>query len=77
MPRMRRPLPNGVPMKLAPWVHAERAKKYPRHRFEEAHDDPAPARLCWTCLWTRKNRIHTDAKHAPKARAGRARRSTK
>lgn len=29
------------------------------HRFEEAHDDPAPAPKCWDCLKPRDHRIHT------------------
>lgn len=29
------------------------------HRFEEAHDDPAPAPNCWDCGKPRDHRVHT------------------
>jgi general stress protein YciG len=32
------------------------------HPFEEAHDDPAPARMCWTCGLRRNDPIHVVAK---------------
>lgn len=28
------------------------------HRFEEAHDDPAPASVCWHCLKPRNAKVH-------------------
>lgn len=31
------------------------------HRFEEAHDDPAPAPNCWTCGKGRADAIHTSS----------------
>jgi hypothetical protein len=34
-----------------------RAARTP-HRFEEAHDDPAPAPICWSCLKPRDARVH-------------------
>ncbi len=37
-----------------------RIRSYRRraHRFEEAHDDPAPASLCWNCLLPRDAKVH-------------------
>lgn len=29
-----------------------------RHPFEEAHDDPAPASICWHCHRRRTDKIH-------------------
>jgi hypothetical protein len=28
------------------------------HRFEEAHDSPAPAPSCWACLKPRDAKVH-------------------
>lgn len=34
-----------------------RARRTP-HKFEEAHDDPAPATHCWECRLPRGAKIH-------------------
>lgn len=38
------------------------APKNPKpHTFEEAHDDPAPASICWECARPRNHKVHQEA----------------
>jgi len=45
--------------KQTPHEHVlDRRGRIKPHPFEEAHDDPAPAPICWYCLKGRTAKVH-------------------